>query len=925
MAEVNFRGRKHVAFIPTTTPIIDPEVIAALNPDEDPEHMQITPDVAQRIQAHAVEQANNPSAGPMKLHLLDAEGIPEELRYWESPAVYAQIPAIISRNYQGRDYPFAFNAVCDTRRAHVVALRYGDVPDDDLTASYGNVAGGHKDSDLMFVKIFPDTQWPSISIQIKDSTATVVTQRKKVFSECRFFGQHLDHFSITWGDDIDRQHLGDDVLLNQCADTRTLAQITMTLSKEGKLVWTNSSHEERKEWSDELETSNVSAHKACQHFLDHADRFVVHLVMNRNHAETVDLMMLHLKATMALTRSYGECWFYRLCAPEHELNKHYPLDPRIVPRWLVKKWLPTYDRSKNTMINVTPHEWGSFNLPKTWSSTDNGMAVWTLSMLRTHDPSLYTLDQILRNADGDIRAEFNRCPLEDDVYRVDIWVSLSGATTSTEALAPKPNSRLEMIVLNEDGEFKNTYEGKVTPDLWHTDATFSAVVRGKIDPWVERQDEHGFAIFNFVAVRLDLTAESTNRKVAAVDAMSVLIGNDKEDSHEGPDVAHHMFSAERAIGITNPFVRHMPAGQKDAIMAHGARAGLNTLQSAVLEDVCTNKEGVTVVAGPPGTGKTKVIVAAIKAIGMTCKVFRRGRKFKIMVCAPSNAAVNHDFFKMLAEDPEMKGLKLVRFIGARRVTDDDSAMNDAEKEDDLLENALWDMADIDDDYRCSVSAIQEYTWQHQFKQWVAKAAAPDNPDEVTHERASALMEARGKLQTRLSPEERKEVHKDQKSLEHELNKLFADTVDIVFSTLNGASHAFIQKYFKANGLVVDEAGMANYGDLATAYIPSWQTLQFIILAGDSAQQYVMLEAKGRNEFSWLEAESFLFEVEEGKKELTSIMLREQYRMCLSISSMVSNTFYRGLLQTHLSALCPYTQAQQLKSFFKTGLGNAYHN
>ncbi|KAI5252755.1 hypothetical protein E4T42_03198 [Aureobasidium subglaciale] len=55
------------------------------------------------------------------------------------------------------------------------------------------------------------------------------------------------------------------------------------------------------------------------------------------------------------------------------------------------------------------------------------------------------------------------------------------------------------------------------------------------------------------------------------------------------------------------------------------------------------------------------------------------------------------------------------------------------------------------------------------------------------------------------------------------------------------------------------------------------------------------------------------------------MLIEQYRMCLSISKPTSDILSKGLLQTHHSTLRSYTEAKQLISFFKAGLGGGYHN
>ncbi|KAI5202942.1 hypothetical protein E4T38_05324 [Aureobasidium subglaciale] len=232
------------------------------------------------------------------------------------------------------------------------------------------------------------------------------------------------------------------------------------------------------------------------------------------------------------------------------------------------------------------------------------------------------------------------------------------------------------------------------------------------------------------------------------------------------------------------------------------------------------------------------------------------------------------------------------------------------------------MADLDDEHRCSVAAIEEYTWQHQFKDWVAEAAAVDNPNEHVQELAAALIEVKERLGTRFSPDERNRLQMQHSTLEHDPTRLSAMSCSppSILRFMRLLMTTTRQTRSSSMG-----AGMASFGDIATAYIPNWHTVQHIVLAGDSAQQYAMLEAKGRNEFSWLEAESFLFEFEEGERKLTSVMLIEPYRMCLSISKPISDILSKGLLQTHHSALRSYTEAKQLMSFFKTGLGGGYHN
>ena len=53
-----------------------------------------------------------------------------------------------------------------------------------------------------------------------------------------------------------------------------------------------------------------------------------------------------------------------------------------------------------------------------------------------------------------------------------------------------------------------------------------------------------------------------------------------------------------------------------------------------------SKEGVTIIEGPPGTGKTDIVVEIIR------KIYRENPKEKILVITQNNSALNDIFMKI---------------------------------------------------------------------------------------------------------------------------------------------------------------------------------------------------------------------------------------------------------------------------------------
>ncbi|ELQ74785.1 tRNA-splicing endonuclease positive effector (SEN1), partial [Trachipleistophora hominis] len=111
--------------------------------------------------------------------------------------------------------------------------------------------------------------------------------------------------------------------------------------------------------------------------------------------------------------------------------------------------------------------------------------------------------------------------------------------------------------------------------------------------------------------------------------------------------------------------------------------GLNGSQQIAIKNVYTSAAFFSLIHGPPGTGKTKMIVSLIESLfsapiisALKSKMFITNREPRILICAPSNAAV--DELAKRINDLRMKGreeekLRVLR-IGVQNNIDDNLKM-----------------------------------------------------------------------------------------------------------------------------------------------------------------------------------------------------------------------------------------------------------
>ncbi len=276
---------------------------------------------------------------------------------------------------------------------------------------------------------------------------------------------------------------------------------------------------------------------------------------------------------------------------------------------------------------------------------------------------------------------------------------------------------------------------------------------------------------------------------------------------------------------------------------------LNDSQLAAVRHVITAQD-VAIIHGPPGTGKTTTLVQAI------LETIRRERR--VMVCAPSNTAVD-----LLTEKLAERGVNVIRMGNPSRVSDL------------LLEHTLDARVMAHPSYS-KMRAMRQTAEQHR------ETASERTRDFGFEERQ----------QRRLLKEEARVLSQAADDLERFITEDVIDSVQVITCTLVGASNRNI-RHLNFETVFIDEAAQALEPG---CWIPIAKG-QRVILAGDHHQLPPTVKSEKAAREGLRET---LFEKCIKRQPATARMLTVQYRMHEQIMAFSSEQFYGGQLEPHHS-------------------------
>jgi len=274
---------------------------------------------------------------------------------------------------------------------------------------------------------------------------------------------------------------------------------------------------------------------------------------------------------------------------------------------------------------------------------------------------------------------------------------------------------------------------------------------------------------------------------------------------------------------------------------------LNIFQQKAVGHILGAKH-LAIVHGPPGTGKTTTLVAAIKAL------VDHGES-QILVVAPSNTAVD-----LLSEKLDEIGLNVLRIGNPVRVTERLQRLT--------LESRMAEHGQMKDIKKLKKNASEFKNMAHKYKRNFGKAE---------REQRKALFD------------EAHRITRDATKIEEFISDDVISKAQVITATLVGADHYTI-KNLKFKTVIIDEAGQAL--EPAT-WIPILKA-ERVIMAGDHMQLPPTVKSNQQGLATTLLEKCVALQTQ------AVTLLEEQYRMNSAIMGFSSLKFYENRLIAHQS-------------------------
>lgn len=341
---------------------------------------------------------------------------------------------------------------------------------------------------------------------------------------------------------------------------------------------------------------------------------------------------------------------------------------------------------------------------------------------------------------------------------------------------------------------------------------------------------------------------------------------------------------------------------------------VNTAQAKAIKSALDN-DAFTLIQGPPGSGKTKTICALVGAIMPTATTQGNGSKTqgqntgrtqvqgiptnkKVLVCAPSNAAVDELVMRFKAGVRTMNGTE--EKINVVRLGRSD-AINTAVKDvtiDELVSAKLNATAPRDP----NTKDLGEIMQQH--KEASAKVIELRNRIDSTRAKGEAVNPAdttefegwkRKKvlLGTQIDSERDKKnaMARDLELNRRRIQQEIIDGAHVICATLSGSGHEMFQNLnIEFDTVIIDEAAQSVE---LSALIPLKYGCSKCILVGDPRQLPPTVLSKAASKYAY---EQSLFARMEKNHPRDVHLLDTQYRMHPEISAFPSKEFYESKLK-----------------------------
>lgn len=311
------------------------------------------------------------------------------------------------------------------------------------------------------------------------------------------------------------------------------------------------------------------------------------------------------------------------------------------------------------------------------------------------------------------------------------------------------------------------------------------------------------------------------------------------------------------------------------------------------------------IQGPPGTGKSKVIVNIITQILYgNNRYTSNGSSFKMLVCAPSNTAIDEIVLRLLnvrttiKQQAKMKPFKMVR-IGQLEM------MHPKVKDISVTELAKRDIRKTNNANNTPSDSIENEKLLLQSKMNALRCKLNSRNLDETHKqnikmKLNDMTMKYELLKNRESLNELNIRNKEYMKLQRITENKFLEYADIITCTLSSCYTSQMESIFGINNkkisvCIVDEATQSCE---AETLIPLMLGINILILVGDPNQLPATVLSTQAKKYG---LDQSIFSRVQNAFELQPnnpiIMLDTQYRMQHDISSWPNKFFYGGKLKT----------------------------
>jgi hypothetical protein len=327
----------------------------------------------------------------------------------------------------------------------------------------------------------------------------------------------------------------------------------------------------------------------------------------------------------------------------------------------------------------------------------------------------------------------------------------------------------------------------------------------------------------------------TRRWTAAIRAIN------KDRSHtKGLDIKHLVLQSPPTLLNTGSMASEVEADLQCKVIIE------RIVEERQLEDThidavnlaCTTREGLAVIGGLPGIGKTRVL-GAIGEIQVEIGKQIESRRCGLAV-APSNLDVEQLAKSIIGTNPQ--NMECVWYMG--------SCWGNEEGDLEAAMHPLWHL--VEEAATSSAGSALFGIGFHKkrlaaFRRWIA---TPGHPMAIT---AQEYLNLRTKVQAAEAAEQThetsyKEDNDSLHDLDYECSSYYLNKeVDMVFCTNATSAQRFLSMFYQPAFILQDNAAEINVPEAATPIAAFVQTVELLVLAGDRTHQRPTPASQGFNE------------------------------------------------------------------------------